>query len=111
MKCPLRHVGVTTGPRLSALSVNSGLANSSVPVTIIGANLGGVTFAIAPVGCNCPASVAVAGTEITATLNVAAHRHPGSIRHQSQQFPAGTSGGLGFHVLPPAPSLTSCHSR
>ena len=97
--------GSTTAPRLSSLSVNSGVANSSVPVTIIGANLTGVTLQIAPAGVTA-SNVSIAGTQITATLNVAANAAPGTLRHQSGQF-LGTSGGLGFHVVLPAPALTS----
>ncbi len=94
----LCHNEPTPFPRLSALSINSGIPGTGVPLTITGANLTGVTMAIAGTGVTA-SSVVFSATQITATMNIAANASLGG-HVITVSGPAGTSEGLAFNVVP-----------
>jgi hypothetical protein len=101
------HLGTTspTAPRLTSISRNSGVVNSSVDVTITGANLTGTTLNVGGGGITLSNFSAASG-QVTATLNIAAGAAVG-VRTIKVSSAAGVSNGLLFTVSPPAPVLTS----
>jgi hypothetical protein len=103
----IAHLGGVspTAPRLTSISRNSGVLNSSVAVTITGVNLSGSVLSISGSGVTV-SNFTAAAAQVTATLNIAASAAVGP-RTIKVSSAAGVSNGLIFTVVPPAPSLAS----
>jgi hypothetical protein len=94
-------------PTLTIISPATGVQGASVPVTIAGTNfVPGATVAVGNPGITVGGVTVVSGTQITATLTIAANAAMGAA-NVTVTTSGGISGAVTFTVNPPAPTLTS----
>ena len=89
-------------PGISSITPNSGVAGTTVPVTLTGTNLTGATLNLGPgLAAN---NVTVSGSQITASLVIAANAALGP-QNITAATSYGTSNAAVFTIVPPAPVL------
>ena len=95
-------------PSISAISPNSGVQGTSVPVTLMGSNFvfGATSIAISGTGVTGNSVTVVSGTSLTATLVIDAAAL-NAARNITVTTAGGTSNAVTFTVNSSAPTLTS----
>jgi hypothetical protein len=102
-------ISAPLAPTLSTIAPTSGAQGTSVPVTLTGLNLTGVTALNTPAGISASQLVVVSDTSITATLAITATAATGP-QDITVTGPGGASNALKFTVNPPAPVLSTLSS-